>query len=48
MVSDVPEPFPVPIGLCLNQAARTVEVPNVQNSVEMWQDFRDAYSQPGE
>ena len=24
-VSDVPEPFPVPIGLCLNQAARTVE-----------------------
>src|SRR5579864_6324651 len=25
MVSDVPEPFPVPIGLCLNQAARTVE-----------------------
>jgi multiple sugar transport system substrate-binding protein len=27
-----------------DQAARTVEVPNVPNSVEMWQDFRDAYS----
>jgi multiple sugar transport system substrate-binding protein len=27
------------------QAARTVEVPNVPNSVEIWQTFRDAYSQ---
>ncbi len=28
-----------------DQAARTVEVPNVANSVEIWQTFRDAYSQ---
>lgn len=28
-----------------DQAARTVEVPNVQNSVEIWQAFRDGYSQ---
>ena len=27
-----------------NQAARTVEVPNVPNSVKVWQTFRDAYS----
>ena len=27
------------------QAARTVEVPNVPNSVEIWQEFRDAYSE---
>jgi multiple sugar transport system substrate-binding protein len=27
------------------QAARTVEVPNVPNSVAIWQAFRDAYSQ---
>ena len=27
-----------------DQAARTVEVPNVQNSVEIWQTFRDGYS----
>jgi multiple sugar transport system substrate-binding protein len=27
-----------------DQAARTVEVPNVTNSIEIWQDFRDAYS----
>jgi multiple sugar transport system substrate-binding protein len=27
------------------QANRTVEVPNVPNSVEIWQTFRDAYSQ---
>nr|MBA3524642.1 extracellular solute-binding protein [Geodermatophilaceae bacterium] len=27
-----------------DQAARTVEVPNVPNSIEMWQSFRDAYS----
>jgi len=27
------------------QAARTVEVPNVPNSVEIWQTFRDAYSE---
>ena len=27
-----------------DQAARTVEVPNVPNSVEIWQEIRDAYS----
>jgi multiple sugar transport system substrate-binding protein len=27
------------------QAARTVEVPNVPNSVEIWQTFRNAYTQ---
>jgi multiple sugar transport system substrate-binding protein len=27
-----------------DQAARTVEVPNVPNSVEVWQTFRDGYS----
>jgi multiple sugar transport system substrate-binding protein len=27
-----------------DQAARTVEVPNVSNSVEVWQTFRDGYS----
>ena len=27
-----------------DQAARTVEVPNVPNSVEIWQTFRDAYT----
>lgn len=27
------------------QAGRTVEVPNVQNSIEMWQTFRDAYTE---
>ncbi len=27
-----------------DQAARTVDVPSVPNSVEMWQDFRDEYS----
>jgi multiple sugar transport system substrate-binding protein len=27
------------------QAARTVEVPNVPNSVEIWQTYRDAYTQ---
>jgi len=31
--------------LFAEQAARTVEVPNVPNSVEIWQTFRDAYSQ---
>jgi multiple sugar transport system substrate-binding protein len=30
--------------LFADQASRTVEVPNVPNSVEMWQDFRTAYS----
>jgi multiple sugar transport system substrate-binding protein len=30
--------------LFADQAARTVDVPNVANSVEMWQDFRTAYS----
>ena len=28
-----------------DQASRTVEVPNVQNSVEIWQAFRDGYSE---
>jgi multiple sugar transport system substrate-binding protein len=28
-----------------DQASRTVEVPNVENSVEIWQTFRDAYSE---
>lgn len=27
-----------------DQASRTVEVPNVPNSVEIWQDFRDQYT----
>ena len=27
-----------------DQASRTVEVPNVPNSIEIWQTFRDAYS----
>ncbi len=27
-----------------DQASRLTQVPNVPNSVEMWQDFRDAYS----
>jgi multiple sugar transport system substrate-binding protein len=27
-----------------DQASRTVEVPNVANSIEIWQTFRDAYS----
>ncbi|HET6297765.1 MAG TPA: extracellular solute-binding protein [Kribbella sp.] len=27
-----------------DQAARTVEVPNVPNSITIWQNFRDAYS----
>jgi multiple sugar transport system substrate-binding protein len=30
--------------LFADQAGRTAEVPNVPNSVEMWQDFRTAYS----
>ena len=28
-----------------DQAARTVEVPNVPNSIEIWQSFRDAWSE---
>ena len=27
-----------------DQASRTVEVPNVPNSIEIWQTFRDGYS----
>jgi multiple sugar transport system substrate-binding protein len=27
-----------------DQASRTVEVPNVSNSVQVWQTFRDAWS----
>jgi multiple sugar transport system substrate-binding protein len=30
--------------LFADQASRTTEVPNVPNSVEIWQEFRDAYS----
>ena len=30
--------------LFADQASRTVEVPNVPNSVEIWQEFRDDYS----
>ncbi len=30
--------------LFADQAARTVEIPNVPNSVEIWQQFRDAYA----
>jgi multiple sugar transport system substrate-binding protein len=30
--------------LFADQASRTVEVPNVPNSVQIWQDFRDQYS----
>jgi len=30
--------------LFADQASRTVEVPNVPNSVEIWQDFRDQWS----
>ena len=30
--------------LFADQAARTVEVPNVPNSVEIWQQFRDEYA----
>ena len=30
--------------LFADQASRTVEVPNVPNSVEIWQEFRNAYS----
>ena len=28
-----------------DQAARTAEVPNVPNSITIWQTFRDAWSQ---
>jgi multiple sugar transport system substrate-binding protein len=31
--------------LFADQASRTVEVPNVPNSVEIWQEFRDAWSE---
>lgn len=31
--------------LFADQAARTVEVPNVENSINMWQTFRNAYSE---
>jgi multiple sugar transport system substrate-binding protein len=30
--------------LFADQASRTVEVPNVPNSVEIWQQIRDNYS----
>ena len=30
--------------LFADQAARTVEVPNVPNSIEIWQEFRDQWS----
>ena len=50
MRNDVPTAFPAYFKshpeylLFAEQAARTVEVPNVPNSVEIWQTFRDAYS----
>ena len=28
-----------------DQADRTIEVPNVPNSIEVWQTFRDAWSE---
>jgi multiple sugar transport system substrate-binding protein len=51
MRTDVPTAYPAYFKshpeyvLFAEQAARTVEVPNVPNSVEIWQTFRDAYSQ---
>jgi len=51
MRTDVPTAFPAYLKshpeytLFAEQAARTVEVPNVPNSVEIWQTFRTAYSQ---
>ena len=51
MRTDVPTAYPAyfkshpEYTLFAEQAARTVEVPNVPNSVEIWQTFRDAYSQ---
>jgi multiple sugar transport system substrate-binding protein len=50
MRNDVPTAFPAYFKshpeylLFAAQAARTVEVPNVPNSVEIWQTFRDAYT----
>jgi len=50
MRNDVPTAFPSYFKshpeylLFAAQAARTVEVPNVPNSVEIWQTFRDAYT----
>jgi hypothetical protein len=51
MRTDVPTAYPAYFNshpeytIFAEQAARTVEVPNVPNSVEIWQTFRDAYSQ---
>jgi len=51
MRNDVPTAFPAyfkshpEYTLFAEQAARTVEVPNVPNSVEIWQTFRNAYSE---
>jgi multiple sugar transport system substrate-binding protein len=51
MRTDVPTAYPAyfkshpEYTLFAEQAARTVEVPNVPNSVEIWQTFRTAYSQ---
>jgi len=51
MRTDVPTAYPAyfkshpEYTIFAEQAARTVEVPNVPNSVEIWQTFRDAYSQ---
>jgi multiple sugar transport system substrate-binding protein len=51
MRTDIPTAYPAyfkshpEYTLFAEQAARTVEVPNVPNSVEIWQTFRDAYSQ---
>jgi multiple sugar transport system substrate-binding protein len=50
MRTDIPTAYPAyfkshpEYSLFAAQAARTVEVPNVPNSVEIWQTFRDAYT----
>ena len=46
LVEDYPEAFEgdEAYAFFADQNERTVEVPNVPNSIEMWQEFRDAYS----
>jgi multiple sugar transport system substrate-binding protein len=51
MRTDLPTAYPAffkshpEYTLFAEQAGRTVEVPNVPNSVEIWQTFRNAYSE---
>jgi len=51
MRTDLPTTYPAYFGshpeytIFADQASRTVEVPNVPNSVEIWQTFRTAYSE---